>query len=66
LNMRQNRDFYPDLIEKLSRVNHRRIVRVNLSDRYRCSELYETKRPLKKGEPPEDGTKQDFNLDERR
>ena len=64
--MREMKDFYPDLIEKLSRVNKRRIVRVNLSDRYRQSELYGLKKPPKTEEPPENGTKQDFDMDERR
>jgi hypothetical protein len=52
--MRKTRDFYPELIEKLSRVNHRRIVRVNLSDRYQWSERYGGKKTLKPGEEPKD------------
>jgi hypothetical protein len=64
--MREVKDFYPDLLEKLSQVNRRRIVRVNLSDRYRCSEPYQRKKPLKTQEPPEGGRERGFDLDERR
>jgi len=54
LKVREAGDFYRDLIEKLSKVNRRKIVRLNLSDRYRWSEPYKRKKPLKTDEPPKD------------
>ena len=53
--MRKMKDFYPDLIERVAQINRRRVVRVNLSDRYKWSEIYARRKVLRLGEMPEEG-----------
>jgi hypothetical protein len=50
LKMRETKNFYRDLIEKLSKVNRRHIVRVSLSERYSWRDLYGWNRTLKPSE----------------
>ena len=45
--MDEIKDYYPDLIERLSKVNRKNIVRVNLSGRYRWSDRYEQEKTKK-------------------
>lgn len=52
--MDEIKDYYPDLIARLSKVNRKNIIRVNLSDRYRWSDRYAKGKTVKTGKKQKD------------